>query len=180
MIAATAEPDGFAAAEGLMGAIYHRYLMLEPRFDLAGSAGAHRAGGYYWLNVNFAATRDNRGLGPGRLVVWPAPEQKNVRTSFLSNEETPDPVEGKNEVGFPVSVHADSGSTVRVGRFIIRERGGAELPVKRLEHDSDSETPSSAASIIPLSVLRKGLTYEVEFSGTLDGTPVTRNWSFST
>lgn len=180
VIAATAEPDGFAAAEGLMSAIYHRYLMLEPRFDLAGSAGTHRAGGYYWLNVNFAATRDSRGLGPGRLVVWPAPDQKNVRTSFLSNEETPDPLDGRNEVGFPVSVHADSGSTVHVGRFVIRERGGADLPVKLLERGSDSETPASAAAIIPLAVLRKGLTYDVEFGGTLDGTPVERSWSFST
>lgn len=180
VIAATAEADGFAAAEGLMGAIYHRYLMLEPRFDLAGSGSAYRAGGYYWLNVNFVATRGSSGLGAGRIVVWPAAEQKNVRTSFLSDEETPDPVAGQNEVGYPVSVHADSGTDLRVTRFILRERGGAALPVRLLEHRSDSETPASAAAIIPLAVLRKGTLYDVEFSGTADGTQVTRNWSFST
>ena len=180
VIAATAEPDGFAAAEGLMGAIYHRYLMLEPRFNLAGSGSAHRAGGYYWLNMNFVANSDSRGLGAGRIVVWPMPDQRNVRTSFLSDEETPDPVAGQNEVGFPVSVHADGGTALSVSRFIIRERGGADLPVKLLEHGSDSETPTSAAAIIPLSVLRKGATYEVEFSGAIDGTAVSRSWSFST
>lgn len=180
VIAATAEPDGFAAAEGLMGAIYHRYLMLEPRFNLAGSGSAHRAGGYDWLNVNFVAARDSRGLGASRIVVWPMPDQKNVRTSFLSDEETPDPVQGINEVGFPVSVHADGSASLLVSRFVIRERGGAEQAVKLLEHGSDSETPSSAAAIIPLSVLRKGVTYDVEFSGTVDGAVVARSWSFST
>lgn len=180
VIAATAEPDGFAAAEGLMGAIYHRYLMLEPSFDLAGSGSAHRAGGYDWLNVNFVATRGSSGLGTGRIVVWPVADQRKVRTSFLSDEETPDPVAGQNEVGYPVSVHADIGTILQVARFAMRERGGAELPVRLLEHRSDSETPASAAAIIPLSPLRAGTIYDVEFSGAADGTPVTRNWSFST
>ncbi len=180
VIAVTAEPDGFAAAEGLMGAIYHRYLMLEPRFDLAGSGSAHRAGGYHWLNVNFVATRDARGLGAGRIVVWPMPEQRNVRIGFLSDEETPDPVAGRNEVGFPVSVHADSGTTLSVNRFIMRERGGGELAVKLLEHRSDNGTPASAAAIIPLSALRRGVTYDVELSATVDGVSVSRIWSFST
>ena len=180
VIAATAEPDGFAAAEGLMGAIYHRYQMLEPRFNLAGSGSAHRAGGYYWLNVNFVATREGRGLGAGHIVVWPVPDQKNVRTAFPSDEETPDPVAGQNDVGFPVSVHADGGTSLSVYRFILRERGGANLPVKLLEHRSDNETPTSAAAIIPLTVLRRGTSYEVEFSGSVDGTPVSRSWSFST
>ena len=180
VIAATAEPDGFAAAEGLMGAIYHRYLMLEPRFNLAGSGSAHRAGGYYWLNVNFVATGGGRGLGAGHIVVWPMPDQKSVRTAFPSDEETPDPVAGQNEVGFPISVHPDGGIALSVSRFILRERGGANLPVKLLEHRSDSETPASAAAIIPLTVLRRGTSYEVEFSGSVDGTPVSRSWSFST
>ena len=139
-----------------------------------------RAAGYYWLNVNFVATLAGHGLGPGRVVTWPMPDQKNVRTSFLSDEETPDPVAGQNEVGFPVSVHADGGTTLRVSRFVIRERGGAEIRTKLLEHQSDNETPASAAAIIPLTVLRRGVSYEVEFSGTVDGTPVTRSWSFST
>jgi hypothetical protein len=180
VIAATAEPDGFAAAEGLMGAIYHRYLILEPRFDLAGSGSAHRAGGYYWLNVNFVATRSDHGLGPGQVAVWPVPDQKNVRVNFLSDEETPDPVAGRNDVGFPVSVHADGGTTLSVNRFVIRERGGAELSVKLLEHGSDAETPSSAAAIIPLLPLKPATFYELEFSGALNGNAIARRWTFTT
>lgn len=184
VIAATAEADGFAAAEGLLGAIYHRYLMLEPRFDLAGAGDAHRAGGYYWLNVNFAATRASpglgAGLGAGRVVVWPMPDQQNVRTRVDSDQETPDPVPGRNTVGYPVSVHASLGATLQVSRFTIRERGGNPLPVAQLDSSSDRYTPASAAAIIPLARLRGGTLYEIEFVGAIDGQPVDRRWSFTT
>lgn len=180
VIAATAEADGFAAAEGLLGAIYHRYLMLEPRFDLAGAGDAHRAGGYYWLNVNFAATRASPGLGAGRVVVWPMPDQQNVRTRVDSDQETPDPVPGRNTVGYPVSVHASLGATLQVSRFTIRERAGNPLPVVQLDSSSDRYTPASAAAIIPLARLRGGTLYEIEFVGAIDGQPVDRRWSFTT
>jgi uncharacterized protein YkwD len=180
VIAATAEPDGFAAAEGLLGAIYHRYLMLEPRFDVAGAGDAHRGGGYYWLNVNLVASRNGTGLGPGRMVVWPLPDQRGVTPRFFSDQETPDPVAGRNTVGYPVSVHASLGSQLRVGRFVIRERGGRELRVVQLDASSDRETPLSAAAIIPLARLRSGVQHDVEFSGTVDGIAIEKRWSFMT
>ncbi len=180
VIAAISESDGFAAAEGLLAAIYHRYLMLEPRFDQAGAGSAHRAGGYYWLDVNFVATRGARGLGDARVAVWPAPGQSNVRTAFLSDEETPDPVPGRNLVGYPLSVHADLGKTLRVSSFSVRENGGDPLDVRLLDGTTDTDTPPSAASIIPLSPLRSAIRHDVEFNGTLDGTPLRLNWSFTT
>ncbi len=180
VIAATSATDGFAAAEGLLGAIYHRYLILQPQFDRAGAGSARRDGGYTWLTVNFVASREPPQLGRGQLVVWPAPGQQQVRPNFFSDQETPDPVSGADEVGYPVSVHADIDARIDVERFTLRERGGGELPVKRLAHDSDDSTPESAAAIVPLAPLRGGTSYEVEFSGRVDGVAVQRSWSFTT
>ncbi len=181
VIAATAEPDGFAAAEGLLGAIYHRYLMLEPSFDLAGAGDAHRGGGYYWLNVNFVASRGSSGSAGGRVVVWPMADQRSVRTQVSSDQETPDPVAGRDTVGYPVSVHAPLGTRLMVSRFSIREQGGqAALKVAQLDGSSDRDTPPSAAAIIPLARLRSGVLHEVDFAGTLDGAAVERRWSFTT
>ncbi len=180
VIAAIAERDGFAAAEGLLGAIYHRYLMLEPHFDQAGAGDAYRGGGYHWLNVNFVASRDSKGIGISHVAVWPVPDQQRVRTQVFSDQETPDPVPGRNAVGYPVSVHANLGSRLQVDRFALRERGGIELPTVRLDADSDPETPLSAAAIIPLVRLRAGTVHDVEFSGSVDGVPVERRWSFTT
>lgn len=181
VIAATAEADGFAAAEGLLGAIYHRYLMLEPRFDLAGAGDAHRGGGYYWLNVNFVALRSSAGQPAGRVVVWPLPDQRSVRTRVSSDQETPDPVAGRDTVGYPVSVHAPLGTRLLVSRFTIREQGGqVALKTAQLDSSSDRDTPPSAAAIIPLTRLRSGVLHEVEFAGSVDGVPVERRWSFTT
>jgi uncharacterized protein YkwD len=180
VIAATAEADGFAAAEGLLGAIYHRYLMLEPRFDLAGAGTAHRAGGYDWLNVNFVATRASAGLSAGQIVVWPVPGQQSVRTRVFSDQETPDPVPGRDAVGYPASVHASLGALLQVNRFTLRERGGNALQVVLLDGETDRDTPTSAAAIIPLVRLRAGTVHDVEFIGSVDNQPVERRWSFTT
>lgn len=180
VIAATANADGFAAAEGLLGAIYHRYLMLQPQFDRAGAGSARRDGGYRWLTVNFVATRDAPLLGRGAFITWPAPGQQQVRTNFFSDQETPDPVPGKDEVGYPVSVHADLGADLRVEQFTLRERGGSDLPVRLLSPAGDDSTPDSAAAIIPLSPLRSGTTHEAEFRGRVGGVPVSRQWVFIT
>lgn len=180
VIAATAGADGFAAADGLLGAIYHRYLMLQPQFDRYGAGSARRDGGYHWLTVNFLATPAAPRLADAQLVVWPMPQQGGVRANFFSDQETPDPVPGIDEVGYPVSVHANLDATVRVERFTLSERDGAPLPVRLLAPGVDAATPDSAAAIVPLSPLRPGTTHEAEFSGTVDGVAVTRRWSFST
>lgn len=180
VIAATASADGFAAADGLLGAIYHRYIMLQPQFDRYGAGSARRDGGYHWLTVNFVATRAAPRLGNAQLVVWPVPQQTGVRANFFSDQETPDPVPGIDEVGYPISVHADIDATVRVERFALSERNGPSLPVRLLAPGVDAATPASAAAIVPLSPLRPGVTHEVEFSGTVNGVAVTRRWSFST
>jgi uncharacterized protein YkwD len=180
VIAATAGADGFAAADGLLGAIYHRYIMLQPRFDRYGAGSARRDGGYHWLTVNFVATNDAPRPANAQLVLWPVPEQAGVRTNFFSDQETPDPVPGIDEVGYPVSVHADLDATLRVERFTLAERGGDPLPVRLLAPGADEATPDSAAAIVPLVRLRAGAVHDVVFSGTLDGVPVVRRWSFST
>jgi hypothetical protein len=98
----------------------------------------------------------------------------------MSDSESPDPVPNLNEVGYPISVHADISATVTVTRFTVRPRGGADLSVRLLARAVDPDTPQSAAAIVPLAKLTAGTTYDVSFSGTVDSVAVTRNWSFTT
>jgi hypothetical protein len=112
--------------------------------------------------------------------MWPYPQQKNVIVNFFSDQESPDPVPQSDEVGYPVSVHADIGAVVLVDSFTIRPTGEATLDTRLLAAVSDPETPRSAAAIIPLLPLRAATSYEVEFIGTVDGVAVNRRWSFVT
>ncbi|WP_307719095.1 Ig-like domain-containing protein [Massilia oculi] len=58
----------------------------------------------------------------------------------------------------------------------MRPRGGADLQVLRV----DPLRNVSAASIIPVLPLRAATTYEVNFTGTVNGAAVARAWSFTT
>lgn len=180
VIAATGDTSGFVAAEDLVGAIYHRFVILEPMFTEAGAGTDSVKDGYTYFTTDFVANGLGPGLGRGNFVVYPPVDQKDVPTDFFSDRETPDPVPNQNQVGYPVSIHADITSTVSVQSFTVAPRGGAPLAVQQLVHATDTNTPVSAAAIIPLSVLSPKTTYDVRFAGTVDGVAASRAWSFTT
>jgi uncharacterized protein YkwD len=179
VISATGNASGAYAADELITAIYHRFVIFEPRFKEIGTGAASNASGYTYFTADFTA---NAGYGAGvsGVVVWPFDLQTRVPLNFLSDYESPDPVANLNEVGYPVSVHANIDATVTVDSFTIRPRGGAALAVKLLSNATDSATHRSAAAIVPLTVLRSGTVYDVAFSGKVNGANVTRTWSFTT
>jgi uncharacterized protein YkwD len=181
VISASTSSSGFYLSEELITAIYHRFVMFEPRFKDIGAGAVTNGAGYTILTINFAA---NNGYGPGigaaNLATWPFSGQTNVPINFFSDFESPDPVENLNEVGYPISVHADADVTVSVTSFTVRPRGGTDLNVKRLSTATDTHTPQSAASIVPLTKLVANTVYDVSFTGTLGGVPTTKNWSFTT
>jgi len=181
VISATSSSSGFYMAEELITAIYHRFVIFEPKFKELGTGAATNASGYAYFTADFTA---NNGYGPGLagagLVTWPYAGQSGVATNFLSDYEAPDPVPGRNEVGYPISVHANINAVLTVGSFTVQPHGGAALQVQPLTTATDADTPRSAAAIIPLAPLLAHTTYDVSFSGTVDGVAVTRTWSFST
>jgi len=182
VISATSSTSGAYQAEQLIAAIYHRFVIFSPAFKEMGAGAATASGGngYTYFTADFTAINGYRLLGLGKFVTYPISNQTGVPTNFFSDSETPDPVPGQNEVGYPVSVHADVTSTVVVQNFSIAPHGGAPLSVRLLSSASDSETKANAAAIVPLAALQSGTTYDVSFTGTVDGVAVTRNWSFTT
>lgn len=180
VISATSNASGFYMAEELITAIYHRFVMFEPKFKEIGTGAAANASGYIYFTSNFTANNGfGPGMGRGNIATWPANGQTGVTPNFFSNYEEPDPVENLNEVGYPISVHADLDATLTVQSFTVRPRGGAPLNVKLLKLGVDSHTPQSAAAIIPLTVLAARTVYEVHFSGTIDNVPITKTWTFT-
>ena len=182
VIAGAANNSGFYLAEELITAIYHRFVIFEPIFKEGGTGAVVGSSGYTYFTADFAA---NNGYGPGlqagQIVTYPVSGQTRVATSFSSDNESPDPVPNQDIVGYPISVHANINGMLSVASFTVRQRGAAsDLTVRLLKNASDPQTPESAASIIPLAPLAANTTYDVSFSGRLNGAAVTRNWSFST
>jgi len=181
VLSSTVDQSGFNAAEELITAIYHRFAIFEPMFRQAGVGSAVSASGRTYFTANFAADGLVTALGATNFTVYPVSNQQGLPTVFFSDYESPDPVPNRNQVGYPISVHADITSTVAVQRFTVRPRNGANLQTVLLDKATDSQrTPASAAAIVPVEVLAAGTTYDVDFAGTIDGTPVARVWSFTT
>ena len=179
VISASGDPSGINAAEDLITAIYHRFVMFEPRFLEAGAGAATAPGSYTYFTLNLASSNGlGAGLGKGNFVHYPMADQQNVLTIFYSDFETPDPVADRNAVGYPVSVHAD----------ITFDRHGAKLhhcaarrraPAGQItEPGHRRNTAASVAAIVPLAVLAANTTYDVQFSGTVDGVAA-RAWSLT-
>jgi uncharacterized protein YkwD len=180
VISSTVDPSGFNAAEELITAIYHRFAIFEPEFRQAGAGAAASSSGRNYLTVDFTVDGLGAVLGKSNFVVYPADQQRGLPTVFFSDYESPDPVPDRNEVGYPVSVHADITSSIAVQSFTIKPRNGANLPTVLLQNATDPHTPASTAAIVPHDVLAPATTYDVQFSGTVDGTAVSRAWSFTT
>ncbi len=180
VISSSGNTSGAYAADSLIAAIYHRFVIFEPMFKEVGAGAATVAGGATYFTTDFTANGLETGLGAGQSIVYPFANQTNVPINFFSDNEEPDPVPTQNEVGYPISIHADTISTVVAQTFTMQPRGGAPLQVQLMQRASDSHTPSSAAAIIPLNVLASNTIYDVQFIGTVDGIAVNRTWSFTT
>lgn len=191
VISATHNGSGQYMAEELITAIYHRFVIFEPVFKEIGTGAATGSTGRNYFTANFTA---NNGYGPGlatgQVAVWPFSGQTAVPRNFFSDTESPDPVPpctgapapdcGLNEVGYPISVHANIDRTILVTSFSVRPRGGANLAVKLLSNANDTHTGRSSAAIVPLARLNANTVYDVSFTGTVGGVPVSRTWSFTT
>ena len=184
VIAADANRSGFYMAEQLITAIYHRFVIFEPVFKEVGSGSATTSASYTYFTADFGA---NNGYGPGlasgAVATWPFNGQTGVPVNFFSDYEEPDPVPDRNEVGYPVSVHVNLTSRLVVQSFTIRAHGGAtDLSTRLLAQGQDANmaTNHSAAAIVPLAPLAAATTYDVAFTGTVDGAAVSRSWSFTT
>lgn len=183
IIAATTNNSGFYMAEELVTAIYHRFVMFEPLFKDMGAGAATTTANYTYFTTNLGATRGySPGLPSHTLATWPVNGQTGVQPNFLSDFEEPDPVPDINEVGYPISVHANLTETLAVQSFTVRPRGATgNLQTRLLAKGQDPNTTmSSVAAIVPLAPLAANTTYDVSFTGTADGASVSKTWSFTT
>jgi uncharacterized protein YkwD len=189
VIAASTNQSGFSMSEDLITAIYHRFVMFEPTFKEVGTGAAKTSSGYTYFTADLAANNGlGTGLPAGTLTVWPFNGQTQVQPNFLSDYEEPDPVPdpGVNEVGYPISVHANLNVAIVVQSFTVRARGApADLPTYQVNNEVKNADPTqshllTAAAIIPKTALAANTTYDVSFSGLVNGAAVGRIWSFTT
>jgi uncharacterized protein YkwD len=183
VISATSNGSGFYMAEELITAIYHRFVIFEPVFKEIGAGAATTSANYSYFTADFVANSGyGTGIAAGTVVTWPFNGQTQVPSNFNSDYEEPDPIPDRSVVGYPVSVHTNLTRKLTVQSFTIRAHGtNSDLATRLLVQGQDANTTTeSAAAIVPLAQLASATTYDVSFSGAVDGVPVSRSWSFTT
>lgn len=201
VISALSTSSGFVAAEELIAAIYHRFIILQPSFRFGGAGSSRSSDGRYTIFTENVAVRGSfTALGSGNFLVYPYSGQTLVPTGFDHSTEAPDPLPPSQypdlvdvTVGYPVSVHADLDQRIDVTSFTLRPQGGGSpLEARLLSAATDPETQPFSAAIVPLRQLSPNTTYVAEYSGTIcdvnwatdqcasNPAPVSRTWSFTT
>src|SRR5690606_38424197 len=89
VISRTPGTSGAHAAQSLIAAIYHRFVVFEPMFREVGVGATTSGTGSTWFTTNFAANGLVPTLGDGGFVVYPHDAQTGVPRSFRSDEESP-------------------------------------------------------------------------------------------
>jgi hypothetical protein len=177
---------GADGVEGLIQAIYHRFGVFSSSVNEIGTGfnTSHLAfTPPNVLVVNAAATGAVPPL-PAWVGLYPFDGQTGVTRDFYSDTESPDPVAGANRVGYPISIHVDESRALVVTSFTVTPVSppGPALATTLLDNVTDASgfTPAWAAAVIPTAPLAYGTEYEVSFTGTAGGDPLTRTWRFTT
>jgi uncharacterized protein YkwD len=187
VVARQSSSHAAAAVEALVTAVYHRFIILSSDFAQAGpGVTLDTREGTDELSVTVDFGSENRPPQPpaSMLTVYPAPGQTEIPTDFDPAEEFPNPMSGHTLVGYPVSVQVDARYALAVKAFDVYEVAPyaprRALDTKLLTHAVDAETPAHAAALIPVSPLAPATIYQVVFSGSVNGMPVSRTWQFTT
>jgi hypothetical protein len=111
-------------------------------------------------------------------VVYPAPDQTDIPTSFGDNE-IPDPIPpGAPRVsGYPITVTFADGAAVSTAVLTVSPPGGSPLDAYTLPPGPDTENSSSLLTKAPLLAHTR---YTAHITATVDGKPFDRTWSFTT
>ena len=187
VVGSLSSADPAAVLDALVMAIYHRFIILSSDFTHAGLGVASRrvqGSDMVDVTVDFGSLTPPPARPPSALTPYPADGQQGVPLDFDPAHESPNPMPGHALVGYPVSLQVDERYTLTMHSFSLHAvssgASGPALAARLLTHAVDPETPASAAALIPLSPLSPSTTYEVVFSGSVDGSPVSRSWRFTT
>ena len=188
---ATITQGGYpGCVETLLASVFHRAGLLNPELRDVGIAIADSVDGVASVCViDPAFTAGNRAVPPsGWVATYPLPQQTDVLTT-MPYGEAPDPVPTATVKGNPISVYVEPSKVLVITSFTLTDSLGTAVPAKILtKTDFPSLLGANVAYLVPTQALAKNATYTVHFAGTVSinltgapaGTPITRDWSFTT
>jgi len=160
-------------------AIYHRFLVLEPKYNEVGSY--YVKDGKVNIMEIMLGVRDIAAQSSNiQYSYYPYDKQTNVPVVFYPSDEIPNPLPEKQEVGYPVSFQISSGSTLKVKEFKLLDSKGQALEGKLMTKETDSHITASQFGFIPYNKLEPNERYYASINAVVNGVSIRKEWSFTT
>ncbi len=187
-------PFGATAANGYLGTVYHRAVLLNQQMTdigigfsqfnttLVGQPAVQRIN---VVNVGYSGQGQNNASA--YVGVYPASGMTSVPLHAIIEEPNPFPSltsqdQLNTNTAFPISIAVASGQTLTVTSFTVTAAGQTSSMPSTLITSTDVNLASSpnVAFLVANQAYTANTTYNVAFSGSANGTAVTKSWSFTT
>jgi uncharacterized protein YkwD len=164
-------PDG--NVHDWIDAPLHRYPLISAEARVAGYGEANVGA----INVS-VLDLGTAAPGPADPVVYPAPDQKSVPTSFMGNE-VPDPLPTGTmyPVGYPVTIQVGGAQKLALSSAKLLDPSGKSVDSYTLA--PGDKVAANQWALLAKSPLKSGSRYTVDVSGQVDGQPFSKRWSFT-
>ncbi len=197
--------DGSWCTSEWENSVYHIGVLFYPAFDAGISVGnlSGNLTGFTMCIFDYGSPMTAGGNSmqlpaTGSVLAFPFAGMTNVATSFNNQAETPVPVPDLNGIGHPVTVSLSTNGAnapkVAVTLFTITPQSGATagvavatrilVPTGTTTNGPilvvDPEIAVGTVALIPITALSTNTVYAVVFTATVNGSTVTKSWSFTT
>ena len=133
----------------------------------------------------------------GSVLVYPYSGQTGVTPAFNNAGEFPNPAPDLNGAGHPIDVSLATQNhpqpVVVISLLTVTPQGGSPIAIRILGRSTTTGGPGVVVTMdannvlinglvgaLPVAALAPSTTYTAVFAGTVDGTAVSKTWSFTT
>lgn len=173
------------ALNALIATVYHRAgLMFQSPRDIGLAIGNDT---HQTVVMTFGYVSTGQRNASDFFGAYPADKQAGV--PLTAQLETPNPYtditysDYATKTGFPINVVAADNAVIAVTSFTVKEAGATAPLDARLmtsANDPNKYLTSNIVFLVSKSAFKPNTTYNVAFTGTVDGKAVTKAWSFTT
>ena len=168
--------DPVAAVDAFMATVNHRLPILDPGFTETGYGGG-RAGRLVVDVFTYGGPYRMPDGGP-EFVAWP-PDGSTGQPTVYDGNEAPDAFPGSAyPIGTAITLKYTGAGSFALTEAHLADAAGQALPVlTRANYNYATQSVAVVAADRPLAATTR---YAVSLTGTIDGQPWRRTWSFTT
>ncbi|MBA2453397.1 MAG: CAP domain-containing protein [Chloroflexia bacterium] len=161
------------STDWFIGTINHRLTLLDPRYTHIGMAAVNE-GDIKFEVINLGAPKWEYQAEP-EWAAWPPDNTIGVGLSFSG--EAPNPFPGASfPTGYPITLSYHGPGELTVQSATITANGGR---VESFSSVGSGWLSSKTALIATSAPMQNGTTYEVAVTGSANGEPFIKSWSFT-